>query len=71
MRVAVLGSWRSEDERMWRLRDGAQFGKACQQIGRELIRRGHGLIVGTDSLHTADGNAAYGEYEELLKVGTD
>ena len=72
MRVAVLGSWRPEDVDAWDLIGSAKaFEKACRQIGKELVKRGHSLIVGTDSLHTADGQAALGAYEELVKVGTD
>ncbi len=72
MRIAVLGSWRQEDARQWKLReDGEQFAQACRRIGQELIRRGHSLIVGTDSRHTADGNAARGAYDELAEQRTD
>jgi predicted nucleotide-binding protein len=66
MRVAVLGSWRQEDQAAWGLRETPEaFGEACRRLGRELIERGHSLIVGTDSRHTADGNAARGAYEAL------
>lgn len=66
MRVAVLGSWRQEDVSRWKLRGTpAEFAEACRRVGRELIERGHSLIVGTDSDHTADGHAARGAYEAL------
>ena len=62
MRVAVIGSWREEDA----LLDTAEaFQAACRRLGRELIARGHSLIVGTESLHTADGNAARGAVDAL------
>jgi Predicted nucleotide-binding protein containing TIR-like domain len=66
MRVAVLGSWRQEDESSWKLLETPEeFRHACQRIGRELIERGHSLIVGTDSTHTADGNAVQGAIDAL------
>jgi hypothetical protein len=66
MRVAVLGSWRHEDVPSWTLSETPEaFADACRRLGRELIERGHSLIVGTDSPHTADGNAALGAYEAL------
>ena len=61
MRVAVLGSWRQEDAQGWELRDTSErFQEACRRIGLELIKRGHSLILGSASLHTADGNALEG-----------
>lgn len=70
MRVAVLGSWRDEDRKNWRLRGSPEaFRAACRQIGGELVRRGHSLIVGTDSSHTADGNAALGAIDLIREAG--
>jgi hypothetical protein len=67
MRVAVLGSWRQEDQPAWTLLESQEaFAEACRRLGRELIERGHSLIVGTDSPHTADGNAAMGAYEAIV-----
>jgi hypothetical protein len=64
--VAVLGSWRKEDKSGWGLLGTPEsFHAACQRVGREIIERGHSLIVGTDSTHTADGNAALGAVEAL------
>lgn len=61
MRVTVIGSWRQEDKKAWMLRETPEaFAEACNRVGRTLIERGHSLIVGTDSHHTADGNAALG-----------
>jgi len=71
MRVAVLGSWRLEDKSNWRLLETAEaFRAACRKVGSELIARGHSLIVGSDSEHTADGNAALGAIEALKQAGT-
>ncbi len=71
MRVAVLGSWRQEDKKTWRLLDTSEaFRTACRQVGAELIRQGHSLIVGTDSNHTADGNAALGAIDALIAAKT-
>ena len=57
MRVAVIGSWTADNSAT--LRETAEaFQSACQRVGRELIERGHSLIVGSDSEDTADGNAA-------------
>jgi hypothetical protein len=39
------------------------FQQACHRIGLELIKRGHSLILGSASLHTADGNALEGARE--------
>jgi len=72
MRIAVLGSWRQEDATAWKLRESPeQFAKACRRIGQELIERGHSLIVGTDALHTADGQAARGAYDALANAAID
>ena len=66
MRAAVLGSWRHEDQKQWKLRETPEeFRKACRQVGAELIERGHSLIVGTDSEHTADANAVSGAIRAL------
>lgn len=71
MRVAVLGSWREQDKRAWKLRDSPRgFSAACRQVGAELIKQGHSLIVGTSSRHTADGNAASGAIDELKLTNT-
>lgn len=66
MRVAVLGSWTQEDREAWKLRETpAAFRAACRQVGAELIRRGHSLIVGSDAEHTADANAVLGAVDAL------
>jgi hypothetical protein len=71
MRVAVLGSWRQGDRKTWRQLETAEaFRAACRKVGSELIARGHSLIVGSDSGHTADGNAALGAIEALRHAGT-
>jgi len=71
MRVAVLGSWRPEDQHDWSLLETAeQYCDACRRVGRALIERGHSLIVGTDAKHTADGNAVLGAIEALDNMGT-
>lgn len=71
MRVAVLGSWRQEDRKSWMLRETPEaFRAACQRVGRELIELGHSLIVGSDSDHTADGNAVRGAIEAFEAAKT-
>lgn len=71
MRVAVLGSWRKVDKKSWKLRETPEaFQAACRRVGRELIERGHALIVGTDSDHTADGNAVQGAIEAFEETKT-
>jgi len=71
MRVAVLGSWRQEDKESWSLSETPEaFRAACRQVGLELINRGHSLIVGSDSDHTADGNAVQGAIEALRMAKT-
>lgn len=69
MRVAVLGSWRKVDQKTWKLRETPEaFQSACQRVGRELIERGHALIVGAESHHTADGNAVKGAIDALRET---
>ena len=71
MRVAVLGSWRNVDKKSWKLRETREaFRAASRRLGRELIERGHALIVGTDSDHTADGNSVLGAVEALQATNT-
>lgn len=66
MRVAVLGSWTEEDKEEWDLHETPEmFRAACRQVGSKLIELGHSLIVGSDSEHTADGNAVLGAIEAL------
>ena len=64
MRVAVIGSWPEPDS--------AAPGEttesvhaACRRVGRELIERGHSLIVGVDGPDTAGGQAVVGAIEAL------
>lgn len=71
MRVAVLGSWRQEDKKRWGLLETPEaFRAACRRVGSELMERGHSLIVGSDSEHTADGNAVRGAIEALRAAKT-
>lgn len=64
MRVAVLGSW--HDRANFPLSDTrASFQAACRSVGRELVQRGHSLIVGSDEDHTADSHAALGALDML------
>jgi len=66
MRVAVLGSWRQEDQSRWNLLENPEeFRRACKRAGRELIERGHSIIVGAEATHTADGMAVQGAIEAL------
>lgn len=66
MRVAVLGSWRTEDAVDWKLRDTPEaFQQACRLIGAEIVKRGHSLVVGSTSLKTADGAALQGALDHL------
>ena len=64
MRVAVIGSWPEPDNAA----PGEtieSFHGACQRVGRELIERGHSLIVGTDGPDTAGGQAVLGAIDAL------
>jgi hypothetical protein len=71
MRVAVLGSWRQADKKSWRLLETPEaFRAACRQVGSQLIEQGHSLVVGSDSEHTADGNAVRGAIEALRTAKT-
>ena len=69
MRVAVLGSWKKEFQEKWELRGTPEaFQAACQRIGRDLMERGHALIVGSEADFTADGNAVKGATEFLKTI---
>jgi hypothetical protein len=74
MRVAVLGSWDDRQNRQaensWPLlATPADFKAACREIGRELVSRGHSLIVGSDREHTADRHAALGALDAVRDSG--
>lgn len=70
MRVAILGSWPRKPR--WRLRGSQEeFSSACRRIGRELVQRGHSLIVGSDGEHTADRHAVLGALEESPETSTE
>jgi hypothetical protein len=73
MRVAVLGSWDEKQNARtgnpWPLLETpAEFRAACREIGRELVRRGHSLIVGSAREHTADCHAALGALEAVRET---
>jgi predicted nucleotide-binding protein len=53
MRISVVGSWQ-ENDTGWKLVGGDKFDEACASLGREIARRGHTLVIGTDEQHTAD-----------------
>lgn len=54
MKVAIIGSWRDGD-REWGLRGShAEFEQACLAIGREFGRHRQRVVVGGQSLSTAD-----------------
>ena len=70
MRVAVLGSWdegqNARPGNRWPLLETpADFRAACREVGRELVRRGHSLIVGSAKEHTADCHAALGALDAV------
>lgn len=66
MRVAVLGSWRTQDQADWKLKESpAAFRNAARRVGEELAKAGHGLIVGSDSRNTADRHAVDGALSVL------
>jgi predicted Rossmann-fold nucleotide-binding protein len=45
--------------------DPAEFREAARRVGEELAKRGHSLIVGSDSEHTADRHAVDGALSVL------
>src|ERR1044072_1711258 len=60
MRIAVLGSWRPDNDR-WRMRGTkSEFDAACDELGRELARRQQVVIVGGQSESTADSHLVKG-----------
>jgi len=65
MRIAITGSWRVEDEQLWKLRDKEKFFEATKTLGSELVTLGHRLVVATDSCHTADRAAVDGAEKAL------
>ena len=65
-RDACSGAWQLGADNSATLRETAEaFQSGVPACGRELIARGHSLIVGADALHTADGNAARGAVDAL------
>jgi len=58
MRIAVIGSWRDSDRKVWGLKDREGFRAAAAALGRKVIEFGHSLIVGSDNQITADFHAA-------------
>ncbi len=75
MRIAILGSWRSEDASAWSQRDEPGFQAAVERMARALVELGHSLVVGSDAPHTADAIAARavaassgGEHRERIHV---
>jgi hypothetical protein len=65
MRVAIVGSWRSQDKDDWKLRDESGFSAACKKLGALIVNQGHTLLVASDSEHTADFHAVEGALEAL------
>lgn len=60
MRIAVLGSWRADNDR-WRMRGTKpEFDAACDELGRELARRQQVVLVGGQSDNTADSHVVKG-----------
>ncbi len=71
MRVAVLGSWTEVEKKKWKLRETPEaFQAACRRVGRELIERGHALIVGTESENAVNGYAVLGAIDALKTTKT-
>lgn len=70
MRIAVLGSWRSDDQvqRTWRSRESSwqlrgtreEFIAACNELGKALARREQVVILGGQSSSTADAHITDG-----------
>lgn len=58
MRIAVLGSWKSEREKM--LGSSQDFASACEDIGKELARHQQIVIVGSESSNAADAHVVRG-----------
>ncbi len=69
MRIAITGSWRDEDQAIWKLRDKTQFFEAMASIGSAIVTLGHRLVVATDSRHTADRAAVDGAVRALPQDG--
>lgn len=65
MRIAIVGSWKTENVDSWSLSDEAGFAEACQTVGAEIARQGHRLVVGSDSARTADYKAVEGVVQVL------
>jgi hypothetical protein len=63
MKVAVIGSWPEKSK--YEFRDKEHFPVACDQLGREIMRTGHSLIVSWDAAYTADYSVVNGFIKEL------
>ena len=69
MRIAITGSWREEDAKLWNLRDKPAFFDAVRMLGGSLVQMGHRLVVATDALHTADRAAVDGAELAMTREG--
>lgn len=65
MKIAIVGSCKSEYAEEWKLRDEARFAEACQWIGEDIVRNGHQMIVASDRPRTADCQATEGAIRAL------
>jgi hypothetical protein len=66
MKLAIIGSWRDGD-REWGLRGShADSEEACMSIGREVGRHRQMVVVGGESLVTADMHVVRGIIEAVL-----
>lgn len=54
MRVGIFGSWRKDDSDFTYRGSQDQFELACQEIGKDLARRGISVLVYSESTSTAD-----------------
>jgi hypothetical protein len=65
VRIAIVGSWKEEEAEEWNLRNPDDFAEACREIGAEIARRKHVLLVGSESERTADRYAVEGAVSAL------
>jgi len=65
MKVAVIGSWRPNRDDWAFTSSLAEFREACHQIGSEIVRNGHVLLVGSEDRNTADFSAVEGAIAAL------
>lgn len=54
MKITIIGSWREAEARTWGLKNKSGFAPYCHELGRQMAKKQHILIVGNNLEETAD-----------------